>query len=354
MRHPSDSDPRDALNDYLDALAGAPPAKPSAGRLDPELRDDVDRFFDLAERAGMVTGELRRPTMNATLPASTNILSPSVPARRNVHLLAWTRHLHLASTGLLIAVVIALSIVAYGPNGIGNGDNGTGSNGTGDGPSLNGAVPIATIPEAEYTNDVECTVEPMTRDELVAQLKEANQATRPALPRYERSIEPTSEDAAAITQTYREWRACGDFARQMRFQTAWYSAQLPVFLTVNGENLRPVSDDAIEAWVDAVLQPESAATPTTGSATPPMLHGAQERVQVPAGSTPAAPDYGGGHGIPTLLPGDIVMTGPDTAVAMVYFVVPETGEVMVVDPQMYQFVKVDGVWLINEYIQNLG
>ena len=57
MRHPSDSDPRDALNDYLDALAGAPPAKPSAGRLDPELRDDVNRFFDLAERAGMVTGE---------------------------------------------------------------------------------------------------------------------------------------------------------------------------------------------------------------------------------------------------------------------------------------------------------
>ena len=48
------------------------------------------------------------------------------------------------------------------------------------------------------------------------------------------------------------------------------------------------------------------------------------------------------------------VTGPDTAVAMVYFVVPETGEVMVVDPQMYQFVKVDGVWLINEYIQNLG
>ena len=33
--------------------------------------------------------------MNATLPASTNILSPSVPARRNVHLSAWTRHLHL-------------------------------------------------------------------------------------------------------------------------------------------------------------------------------------------------------------------------------------------------------------------
>ena len=99
-----------------------------------------------------------------------------------------------ASTGLLIAVVIALSIVAYGPNGIGDGDNGTGSNGTGDGPSLNGAVPIATIPEAEYTNDVQCTVEPMTRDELVAQLKEANQATRPALPRYERSIEPTSKD----------------------------------------------------------------------------------------------------------------------------------------------------------------
>ena len=66
-----------------------------------------------------------------------------------------------------------------------------------------------------------------------------------------------------------------------------------VFATVNGENLRPVSDDAIEAWVDAVLQPESAATPTTGSATPPMLHGAQERVQVPAGSTPAAPNYGG-------------------------------------------------------------
>lgn len=367
MRH-HDSDPHDALNDYLDLLAGAPPPGSRAGDLDPELRDDVDRFFDFAERPDMVPEQPRRPDMNATLPASTALASSNRNPRRGVGMPAWTQHLHLVSTGLLIVAVVALTFAVFS-----NGSLNGGNDGTGDGPNLNGAVPLATVPDdahgasVAYPGPEECTVEPMTRDEIVAHLQEANVATAPQHERYEHSIEPSTEEADAIIQTFREWQACGLHtsetgpAYQLQLQSPWFSAnQLPVFFDYGlGVVQRPIGEDEIEAYADALLSDDPADDANTNEApvygTPPELHheiATPDVIPLPDGATPIV--FEGGRSFPMVFAEDIGITGPDTAYAQVYFVDEKTGAVSPGLVLNFGFVKVDGQWVINTYREGLG
>jgi hypothetical protein len=365
MRH-HDSDPHDALNDYLDALAGAPPADSRAGNLDPDLRDGVDRFFDLAERAGAIpraTTRTEQLTMstNLTLPASGVIAAPKPRPRRRFAPPAWTRHLHAASTGLMIAVIVALAVAAFGPNG-------PGRNGGDDEPSGNlAAVPVATVEPGAETSSIpyptadECTIA-VSRDGIVADIEAANMATQQEYERYEQAIEPSTDDAQAIMQTFREWQACSvgglNFAAQLELQTPWYTATaLPVFYNYQtGAIERPISEEKIQEYADILLgdDPAAIAQVTPVYATPPAMPEAAtpSGLPIPADATPIT--FEGGRSFPTIFAEDIVITGPDTAYARVYFVNETTGEVTVDAPRvMYGFVKVDGKWLIDSYQEGL-
>jgi hypothetical protein len=367
MRH-HDSDPHDALNDYLDSLAGATPADSRAGNLDPDLRDGVDRFFDLAEQAGATpraSTRTEQSTMatNVTLPAS-SMLQPSRRAARRFTPPAWTRHLHLASTALLIAAVIALSFAAFGPNGLGrNGGNGDRE------PSGNlAAVPVATVePGAEtssipYPTAAECTIE-VTRDEVVADIQAANMATQQEYARYEQAIEPSAEDAQAIMQTFREWQACSagghNMAAQLELQTPWFtSQQLPVFYNYqDGRVERPISEEKLQEYADILMDGDdrdAIAQVTAVAATPPAMPEAATPIGLPIPSDATPISLEGGRSFPTIFAEDIVITGPDTAYAKVYFVNEKTGEVTVDAPRVrYGFVKVDGQWLIDSYQEGL-
>lgn len=198
----------------------------------------------------------------------------------------------------------------------------------------------------------------MTRDEIIAHIQEANAATEPEYPRYERSIEPSTGDAEAILQTFREWQACGwdtqgfGFGYQMEFETSWFVANnLPLFYARDGQSgvERPVSDEKIEAYVDVLLNPEPLASPQAAAGTPTSGPGKEqvERLPIPDDATPVTLE--GGRAIPTIFAEDIEVTGPDTAVASLYFVNEKTGEVMPTTPLTYGFVKVDGQWLIDSY-----
>lgn len=368
MRH-HDSDPHDALNDYLDALAGVPTADTRAGDIDPDLRDGVDRFFALAEQAGATPRASNRtepPTMstNLTLPASGAIAAPKPRPRRRFAPPAWTRHLHAASTALLIAMVIALAVALFGANGIGpNGDTGDGE------PSGNlAAVPLATVESEAETSSIpyptadECTIE-VSRDEIVADIKAANMATQQEYARYERAIEPSAEDVQAIMQTFREWQACSvgglNVAAQLDLQTPWFTShQLPVFYNYEtGAIERPISEEKIQEYADILLGNDHAAIAqvTAVAATPPATpeEATPSGLPIPANATPIA--FEGGRSFPTIFAEDIVITGPDTAYAKVYFVDETTGEVTADAPRVrYGFVKVDGQWLIDSYREGIG
>ena len=366
MRH-HDSDPHDALNDYLDSLAGVPPAEFRAGDLDPDLRDGVDQFFALAEQAGLdprASTDSRRPTMftNLTLPASGATIAPPHRESRRRSLPRWTEHLHLASTALLIAMVIALAVALFGANGIGrNGDDGE--------PNGNfAAVPLATVEPGAETSSIpfptgdECTIE-VSRDEIVADIQAANMATQPEYERYEQAIEPSAEDAQAIMQTFREWQACSvgglNVAAQLDLQTPWFTShQLPVFYNYEtGAIERPISEEKIQEYADILLGNDHAAIAqvTAVAATPPATpeEATPSGLPIPANATPIA--FEGGRSFPTIFAEDIVITGPDTAYAKVYFVDETTGEVTADAPRVrYGFVKVDGQWLIDSYREGIG
>ena len=135
-----------------------------------------------------------------TLPASGAISAPRQKPRRGRPLPRWTDHLHFVSTALLIVTVIALAVALFGANGIGrNGGNGE--------PNGNlAAVPLATVePEAESSSipvrtAAECTVESMTRDEVLAHLEAANIATAPEFERYERGVHDHARVGAVSSQ----------------------------------------------------------------------------------------------------------------------------------------------------------
>lgn len=371
MRHHNDNDPHDALNDYLDAHTGFAPADSRAGELDSDVRDGVEQFLDLAERAGAIPGahhQPGRPAMNATLPVSGTLSTSPRAARKTrpiITLPTWTHHLHMVSTGLLILAVAALSFAASGPNGI---DGGGDSDGSGDGPSHFAAVPVATVPDNAVTSSIpyptadECTVEPMTREELIQHIQEANIATEPEQQLYERAIEPSDEDAEAIMQTFNEWQACGldtpttGFAYNLRLQTPWFSAnQLGVFYNYDlGAVQRPISEEKIVEYVDLNLRPEQAATPPVVFGTPPHMPEEEmpEMLPIPDDATPVV--YEGGGASPTIFAEDIVITGPNTAMAYAYFVNPETQEVMVTTPLTFWFENVDGQWKVDFHREDIG
>lgn len=226
----------------------------------------------------------------------------------------------------------------------------------GDG-DTNALVPVATVPVDLETSSIpyptadECVVEPMTREEVIQHFQMANMATAPESASYEQAIEPSGEDVAAIMQTFREWQACGlnerALAYPMQFETPWYTAnQSPLFY----QNGRPVSDEMIEAWADVALTDEAAPwdTPIYEPATPPAEPATPAPLPIPENATPAAAAPGG-NSYPTMFPEDIIIIGPDTAIATVYFVNPETREVSVSGLFTLEFVKVDGQWLVNEY-----
>ncbi len=362
MRHHfhDDNDQRDALNDYLDAHTGFAPADSRADEVDPDMRECVEEFLDLAERAGAIPrahSQPGRPAMNTTLPTSGTVAGPTRTnqrKRRDITLPTWTRHLHMVSTVLLIAAVAALSFVAFGPNGIGNGDG----NGTGDGPGQFAAVPVATVPDDAETSSIpypsfdECEVEPMTRDEIIQHLNEANVATMPDHPKYEVGIEPSVQEAEAIMHVFRQDQACGQrgggFQYTMQFQSPWYIANMtPIFRTPDGGNLRPVSDEVIEDYADVLVTDHEEATPMATIGTPPPMPTQPARLPIPDDGTPVVHEGGGGS--PTIAPEDIVITGPDTAIARAYFVNETTREVSVSTPLTYGFVNVDGQWLFDSY-----
>jgi hypothetical protein len=370
MRH-HDRDPHDALNDYLDSLAGAPPAGSRAGDLDPDLRDGVDRFFALAEQAGATPRagtrtEQSTMSTNLTLPASGATAAPHRESRRRRALPRWTGDLHQLSTALLIVTVIALAVALFGANGIGN----NGGEGEGEPNGNLAAVPLATVePDAEtssipYPTGDECTIE-VSRDEIVADIQAANMATQPVHERYEQAIEPSVEDAQAIMQTYREWQACSvgglNVAAQLELQTPWYTANsLPVFYNYQtGTIERPITEDEIQEYADILMDGNdhaAIAQVTAVYATPPPTseEATPSGVPIPANATPIA--FEEGRSFPTIFAEDIVITGPDTAYAMAYFVNETTGEVNAdVSSVRHGFVKVDGKWLIDSYREgNLG
>jgi hypothetical protein len=363
MRH-HDSDPHDALNDYLDALAGAPPADSRAGALDRDLRDDVDRFFALAARAGATT-RTEQPTMttNLTLPASGAPAAPRRASRHRRSLPSWTAHLHVASTALLVITVIALAVALFGSNGIGR------NSGTSEGePNGNlAAVPLATVEPGAETSSIpfptaaECTTE-VSRDEIVADIQAANMATHQEYERYAQAIEPSTEDAQAIMQTFREWQACSvgglNVAAQLELQTPRFtSQQLPVFYDYQtGAIERPISEAKIQEYADILLGDDHAAIAqvTVVVGTPPSRSEAAtpSGVPIPANATPIT--FEGGGSFPTIFAEDIVITGPDTAYARAYFVNEATGDVTPGTPLTYGFVKVDGEWLIDSYREGNG
>lgn len=366
MRH-HDSDPHNALNDYLDALAGAPPADSRAGDLDPDLRDGVDRFFDLAEQAGLdprASTRTESPTMstNLTLPASGAFIPSTEETRRSLPLPSM-QMLHLASTALLIVTVIALAVALFGANGIGR-------NGEGDPNGNFAAVPLATVePDTEsssipYPTIAECTVEPMTRDELIAHIEAGNVAAAPRYQQYERPIEPSAEDADAIMQTYRKWQACslvgGGIQYLARLQTPWFTANGSGLFWSEEENGRsgPASEADIESYVDRVLSsepdPAALAHASPVAASPPAIP--QEdvnRLPLPDGATPVA-FTDDGPSFPTIFAEDIVVNGPNQAHASAYFVNPKTGEVSPSTVISLNFVKIDGQWLLNTYREGLA
>lgn len=362
----NDDDQHDALNDYLEAHVGFPPADSRAGQLAPDMRDTVEEFLDLAERAGAIPSaqsQQRRPAMNATLPVSGALpaTAPKQSRRRtqpSLTLPAWIRHLHMLSTVLLIAAIAALSFAAFGPNGIGGDNNG----GTGDGPDMFSAVPIATVPDGTESSSIpyptpdECTVEPMTRVEVIEHLNEANALASQGnsvpvvdVPTYERNLVPTDEQAQAIMQTYREYQACGlegrALAYRMQLETPRYTSdQLALFYL----NEPPVSDELIKEWADIVVSAEDVqAAPMTATGTPSPDPATPIGLPIPAGATPVV--YESGRASPTIFAEDIDIVGPDIAVAEAYFVNPETGEVRTTTPLTFWFKNVDGQWLLHWY-----
>lgn len=229
-------------------------------------------------------------------------------------------------------------------------------------------APVATVGVDQESSSIpyptadECTVEPLSRDEVVAHLTLANMATEPEYARYEQTIEPSAEDAAAIMRTFRMSQACHlndrAFAYGMGLETPWYTAdQSPLFL-ING---RPVSDELIEEFADIaiadggsdILWPPVYGTPPADG--PEGMDATPDMVPIPDGATPVAFPTNSAGNAPTIFAEDIMITGPDTARATVYFVNTETLEVSIHSPNVwYEFVKVDGQWLLDAYHQSQG
>ena len=224
------------------------------------------------------------------------------------------------------------------------------------GDSSNSLAPMATPGPNDmsssfpYPTRDECVVTPMTRDEVVQHLEEANVAKSPRLPLYEQQIEPTDADALAIMQVFRGWQACGGerYAQQMKFESPWFTAKLSGLFLMFG---RPASVDEIQDWADIAIVEDGFSlaygTPATENDEPAFtLTRSSTRLPLPVGATPT--EYGGSS-LQTIFADDIEMLGPDYARALATWVDQETGEVQLTPQIMYEFVRVDGKWLLSKY-----
>lgn len=282
-------------------------------------------------------------------------------AKPSAHPQRWHRAMPAFTTAALIIAALALTFAAFGPNGLRNG-------GKGGEPTHFAMAPVATAAPDELSSTRprpganECTVEPMTREEIVNHLQEANVATYQQYPQYEQTIKPTTEQRDAILHTYNSWLACGlstpttGPAYQLRFETPWMTANtLPVFYGfTESSNQRPISEEKLEAYADILVGNNALeianpdATPLYG--TPPASpHGTPVLVPLPADATPA-PRTDGQAG-PVLFADDIVMTGPQTASAQVVFVNEKTNAVQPGIAYTARFVLVDGEWLLDAYTE---
>lgn len=380
----NDDDQHDALNDYLEAHVGFPPADSRAGQLAPDMRDAVEEFLDLAERAGAIPGthsQQGTPAMNATLPVSGALpaTAPKQSRRRtqpSLTLPAWTRHLHMLSSVLLIAAVAALSFAAFGPNGIGGGGDGTG-----DGPGQFAAVPIATVPDDAVTSSIpyptadECTVEPIDYDtdydSVLSQLRVANAVPRQtmALGNPNHPYSPSDQEAGAIMQAYREVQACWQRGPQYVAQLITGYGQLNVFdLLPRQPNDEPLTegqliqiatfwflneDPAFLIEENAPREPQPAvASPDGFPETPGTVDHGEMGTPFTSDATAAPVAYGTGDGpVWTIFPEDITMYRPDVAAAQAYFVDPVTREVQIVTPETIWFFNDNGQWKIDRYME---
>ena len=59
----------------------------------------------------------------------------------------------------------------------------------------------------------------------------------------------------------------------------------------------------------------------------------------------------GGRAFPILFAEDIMITGPDTAMATLYWVNEHTNEVVAGPHQIVEFVNVDGEWLMLDLVE---
>lgn len=309
-----------------------------------------------------------------TRPVSTAFLPSEAETRRSLPLPS-ARVFQVASTSLLIAVIVALALAAWGLNGLGG--NG------GDAPNGNFAA-VTGSPVADNSL-VECTVEPMTREEMVRHLQAANVATEPNHELYEQPREPSEAEADAIVQTYREWQACNHkrATYSFKFQTPWFTATTLMI----GMN-RPVSEADIQTFVDGFFGGEHPARPNTSGPTPTPDAGRQMEIQpypTVSASGSLTPTPGSGQGgmlpwypTPALMPAatqgstpapsgqsvqsesanlvisadDIVLTGPDTASVTTRYIDQRTGDDLSLPPVTYTLVKIDGQWLLDRYIEN--
>lgn len=217
-------DPRDALNHYLDECVSAPRPDACATDLAPGLRDDVDRFIDLAQRASMVSTNLRRPPMNtivstnSVLPASKRT-DPHHPLAKRMNTptsLAPRDRLNIWLSAALVALMfLGLAGGAWwlGPGRGSPSDDAplrvaalTPDEGT---PTANWPEPL-TPDEAPWITAIspeECTVEPMSYEEYATA-----KTTDPGPPQgsYEIIGVPEPAGAQAVVTVLRAWLACAD------------------------------------------------------------------------------------------------------------------------------------------------
>lgn len=290
--------------------------------------------------------------------------TPHGVPQQSPHTRQWGHVFSVMTTGLLVVIAVSLIVIAFGQFGTGDGGN--------ENPAHFAAAPIGTLSPDDVTSarpypaPEVCTVEPMTRDEMIAHLNAANIATPTIYARYEQWIEPSAEDTEAIMATYDTWKACGLSTPQtgpqyqLRLQTPWFTANmLPMFYGFGlNKNQRPVSQEMIEVHVDALLsgnygvQMDATAVSATPAASPPAKTTIQTLVPIPENATPVT--FEGGRSFPILFAEDIVITGPDTATAEIYFVNETTGAVNPGLVYTIEFVRVDGQWLINAYTEGNG
>lgn len=228
-----------------------------------------------------------------------------------------------------------------------------------------------TSSSVPYPTAAECTVTPLTKEQVHTHFEAANTPAKETRAVYSKSVYPSAADAEAIMATYRMWQACGlrgpVLAHRLALETPEFTATMMGRWFFDGDGYipvdkRPLSEDAITCLTDLAMVPEeqqdtlsscssfftvtvatpgSIATPITGDGSPPRTV-----VSIPAGATPIA-NSTGGRAFPSIFTSSITLYGPDQAIAQAYWIDERTGEITYSTPKTIKFVKVDGHWLID-------